>query len=818
MSEPIPSAVARGPEAETPGAIAPVRAGMFVGALAAIFVFVTYVVAPLPSRALDLVGADGEGLGRYGGLRMVWAPPPGTDAGEIEQALRVRTENGGRVVRDGDALVIDVPGVSREEGERSAQLIAKGGVNFHRTVIVKETIYLAEPPFSVPMPDETDPALGLQLAIDVWSGESGKRMTDYYLLAATREELAAEVTRLQGAGWKLPGGTHVAYEHVKPWSGSQLAYWRTHVIEDEPALSGAHIATAVRSSDPNTLRPIILLDFDREGAHIFGEVTAGMIDRKLATVLAGDVVSAPIIMGAILGGRASISMGGTDPREQERERDALVGVLEAGPLPPGGELRRADYVPPSNGAASEWLARLLLSLGAGLLAGVLAWAVVRSARPVWRGPQVQLPGSIAWPRLGVLLVVPLVLVGGSYVTAPGLDSDQLIFVLFDDSKFNITMLGVGPLISSYLIVELVATIVPRWRRRRHAGDVARLPLDVAAIVLAGVLSIAQSYFMAVYLDAIDAAPLGFDRLIFFAGMAGATMGFAGLAAVVRRYGLGTGLVTIVVVSYGLELYRRFEGVWSKYEAIPAFTTTDKVLGLVGIAVFAVITIVALRLRISRAGEVPLRVPASGHAPVYEATGLLSVLIAFLGLFGATTILARLNDVYVWSLGLEHWIVLLLVIAFTVLWSWAFASPSALRPHAERAGLAPPSLQSWRAATLVSIATLVAIIAGYWVLHAAPGAMLGSVQAVLVAAVGLDVVDDLRGRRDKTARAWSLHSPQHADIAGRVLGEAGIAFHLTGANVRTILAWFGPFAPIDVHVRPEDATRARDLLANVFAPK
>jgi hypothetical protein len=34
----------------------------------------------------------------------------------------------------------------------------------------------------------------------------------------------------------------------------------------------------------------------------------------------------------------------------------------------------------------------------------------------------------------------------------------------------------------------------------------------------------------------------------------------------------------------------------------------------------------------------------------------------------------------------------------------------------------------------------------------------------------------------------------------------------------LLAWFAPFAPIDVLVRGEDATRARELLANVFAPR
>ena len=55
--------------------------------------------------------------------------------------------------------------------------------------------------------------------------------------------------------------------------------------------------------------------------------------KKLATILDDKIKSAPIITGAIHGGRASITMGGSDLRSQEAERDELVNVLKTGSLP-----------------------------------------------------------------------------------------------------------------------------------------------------------------------------------------------------------------------------------------------------------------------------------------------------------------------------------------------------------------------------------------------------------------------------------------------------------------------------------------------------
>ena len=56
------------------------------------------------------------------------------------------------------------------------------------------------------------------------------------------------------------------------------------------------------------------LDFNRYGSRVFGDLTSQIVGKKLATILDDKVKSAPIINGAIRGGRASITMGGSDAR------------------------------------------------------------------------------------------------------------------------------------------------------------------------------------------------------------------------------------------------------------------------------------------------------------------------------------------------------------------------------------------------------------------------------------------------------------------------------------------------------------------------
>ncbi|MCX5748036.1 MAG: protein translocase subunit SecD [Proteobacteria bacterium] len=137
------------------------------------------------------------------------------------------------------------------------------------------------------------------------------------------------------ASFKVPDDRQLAYERNEalPDAKDQRVVWRSYFLDRAVRLTGSAISNATANYDPNTNRPLVLLDFNRFGGRIFGDLTAQIAGKKLATILDDTVKSAPIINDAIRGGRASITMGAGDAQRQERERDELVNVLKTGSLP-----------------------------------------------------------------------------------------------------------------------------------------------------------------------------------------------------------------------------------------------------------------------------------------------------------------------------------------------------------------------------------------------------------------------------------------------------------------------------------------------------
>lgn len=166
---------------------------------------------------------------------------------------------------------------------------------------------------------------------------SGRMVIDRYL-----SDLAK-----QDPSFRIPDDREIGYELVTPLPGVPDArpHWRTYYLERAVRLTGASIASAKGSVDPTTARPIVLIDLDRAGTRAFAELTAQSVGKKLATILDGRIASAPIITGKISGGRASITMGGTDHQRQLEDRDELVIVFKTGALPAPLREESATVVP-----------------------------------------------------------------------------------------------------------------------------------------------------------------------------------------------------------------------------------------------------------------------------------------------------------------------------------------------------------------------------------------------------------------------------------------------------------------------------------------
>ena len=93
-------------------------------------------------------------------------------------------------------------------------------------------------------------------------------------------------------------------------------------------MSGADLTDAQPGFDQRSGEPIVTFRFNTAGARRFAQVSQENVGRPFAIVLDGEVISAPVIREAILGGSGQIS--GSFTVESANE---LAILLRAGALP-----------------------------------------------------------------------------------------------------------------------------------------------------------------------------------------------------------------------------------------------------------------------------------------------------------------------------------------------------------------------------------------------------------------------------------------------------------------------------------------------------
>ena len=336
------------------------------------------------------------------------------------------------VVEKGDEILVELPGLDKDSIQETRDIIARTA-KLEFKVVDDGSEYMRKLYGHIGSQGKenhpTDPAAiaaDIQAEIDQWRPEDGGGMkTDYYLIAhdrvqsLTEEEAKANdclnkdnkdkfvngriscnvtgrrVIELYLFGdkklgvkglvdtnpeFKLPDDKQIGFElnEASPDAKDKRTYWRTYYLDRAVRLTGSGISGAMGSYDPNTNRPIVLLDFNRYGSRVFGDLTSQIIGKKLATILDDKVKSAPIINGAIRGGRASITMGGSDVGRMEAERNELVNVLKTGSLPAPLKEESSSEVGPTLGRDAIEKTRLSFALGIGLviiiMVGIYRWS------------------------------------------------------------------------------------------------------------------------------------------------------------------------------------------------------------------------------------------------------------------------------------------------------------------------------------------------------------------------------------------------------------------------------------------------------------
>jgi hypothetical protein len=161
---------------------------------------------------------------------------------------------------------------------------------------MKEAFAKVNPDPSGTSQDPDALAAGIRAEVDMWRKNIGEnelpveRQVDYYLLGTDRAALVAYLDRLPKLDdrelriERVPGG------------------FRTYFVVKQPILETKHIAD-VRARDEYV--DVVLT---AEGKALLATATAdaAKVGRKIATLVDGEVFGAPVVNGAIAGGRFTI--------------------------------------------------------------------------------------------------------------------------------------------------------------------------------------------------------------------------------------------------------------------------------------------------------------------------------------------------------------------------------------------------------------------------------------------------------------------------------------------------------------------------------
>ncbi len=646
----------------------------------------------------------------------------------------------------------------------------------------------------------TDACAGISTEVDRWTNYAGAARSESFVIYRGiddhRAALAAVRACVTAANpselWTEPGtsvngptlgaGPNAARLFLErdapdPRSKDPRPSFRTYWVATDNALSQADIEDAKLVFDPNTNAPQVLVTFTQSGAAIFGDFTAAISGGKAAVIRDGVVASAPIINGAIRGGIAVISMGAGPSATVEREAAALAASLRShDPLPASISVTQIDAR-----QASVWLTVVPWLLGATMFVGFLVAAPVLQRRwPVMHWSQVTSAASPASPfasnvfikGLAVTLGVPSLLyyaAHSEWLAIPG-SGDMARYG--NPDHINVLMLGIGPALTAYPLVELVAFLVPRWRTKRIGTAHDRRDLDRAVVVVALVLAAVQSYFVASYLASLgEDLNLHINRLVVVASVTAGSVVFPLLANFISRHGLCNGWLVLLAMRAVPSLWT-----WAKplYVSPTLWTALLIVPGLV-LLTFAVVRSTLDQRRLPRVGMV---VP--------------SIALYALSLLTLVTLANNLT--------LSQWIDAIhqrpvwVDIGFTVV------ACSVLLFKQKNWG--------------VELAWYVGLVATAW-LATGVADMLTITTIIGVTLAAFEIARSSLGRARLGQRTLigEMHDPDQADRYAAALRGAGITVHVENQAYRSMFRGLTAFCPIAVWV----PTAQRDAATAVALP-
>lgn len=233
-----------------------------------------------------------------------------------------------------DRILVQLPGL--EDPERAVSLIGKTALLEYK--VVYEDFSLAQ----------------LDQLIESARAEAG--FTNNFTKAQL--DKLNEILKPQ-----LPEGTEVSFE--KEVIGKGEVNIIPYLLESRTVLTGQALEDARVTSDPTTQRPQVSLTFNSHGAQLFEKITEENVGKRLAILLDGIVISAPVIRERIpaISRGATISLGQGNRQQLFEQAKDLALVLRSGALPAPVEILENRTVGASLGEDS---------IQKGMLSGLIA--------------------------------------------------------------------------------------------------------------------------------------------------------------------------------------------------------------------------------------------------------------------------------------------------------------------------------------------------------------------------------------------------------------------------------------------------------------
>ncbi|MFE6613136.1 protein translocase subunit SecD [Amycolatopsis sp. NPDC057786] len=307
----------------------------------------------------------------------------------IERRVNGIGVSGTEVVLDGSNVVITVPG---EQGDQAKTLGKTAKLGFRKVVTSQPVTPVPQPsappasgtPSSAPPSSPgasappSSPANGgggaagaPQQQPDENADEKTKReIEEARNLRQNPDLLSTDQAKQAAAAEKAFAALNCDPKIADPLVGNDLTdkplvacgdkNTMKYLLEPE-FLPGTEISDASSGYDTQNSQWVVNLNFKGDGSRIWGDFTSKNVQKQAAFVLDTQVVSAPTIQSAILGGQTQIT-----GRFSQTEAKDLADVLKYGSLPLSFESSDATTVSATLGLAS--LQAGLIAGGIGLLA------------------------------------------------------------------------------------------------------------------------------------------------------------------------------------------------------------------------------------------------------------------------------------------------------------------------------------------------------------------------------------------------------------------------------------------------------------------